>query len=392
MGKDLFYSTSLEMIDDEDEVLLALAKALGNFLPYIGSKSNLGSVIKPLEALCTVEEGAVRDEATKSIKKLLSNVKVKDFEDELVTLFSRLIKGDWFTSKISAAAILPSIYPHVSSTGQKQLFKLYAPLCEDNIAQVRKAAAICLNELILFIPKAPEAELLEIFQTLQKDKQDMVKMQGVDSCINFAKVLSSSKIQSYIIPYLKSYSEDKSWRTRYLFATKIMELANAFGSDFADSKLLNYFVSFLTDPESEVRTAAASQLGDFVKFLDKEAIVDKILPTYKKLSEDSFTYVRVALAENMLSVCPKIGKSQTNEHIIPIFLQFLRDNESDVRLAVFQKLINLNEVIGIDSLSQSIIPAIAELSNDKSWRTRVSVIEMFPLLAKQLVSLIIFIL
>ena len=229
------------MIDDEDEVLMALAKALGNFLPLIGSKSNLKSVLKPLEALCTVEEGAVRDEATKSIKKLLSNVKVKDYEDELITLFSRLIKGDWYTSKISATMILPSIYPHVSSTGQKQLFKLYAPLCEDSISQVRKAAAACLNDLILFIPKAPEAELLEIFETLQKDSQDMVKMQGVENCINFAKVLSSSKIQTYIVPYLKSYSDDKSWRLRYLFATKIIDFANAFGDDFTNAKLINYY-------------------------------------------------------------------------------------------------------------------------------------------------------
>jgi serine/threonine-protein phosphatase 2A regulatory subunit A len=169
------------MIDDEDEVLLELSKVLGNFLPHIGGKSNVVNLLKPLEALCTVEEGMVRETAAKSINKILSNIKVKDFEEDLVTLFSRLVKGDWFTSKISATMILPSIYPHVSGHGQKQLFKLYAPLCEDGIAQVRKAAAIALNELILYIPKAPEAELLEIFETFQKDSQDMVKMQGVDA-------------------------------------------------------------------------------------------------------------------------------------------------------------------------------------------------------------------
>lgn len=374
------------MIDDEDEVLLELAKALGNFLPYIGGKSNLPHLLKPLEALCTVEEGAVRDEASKSINKILSGVKVKDHEEELVNLFTRLIKGEWFTSKISATNILPAIYPNVSSHAQKQLFKLYAPLCEDNIAQVRKAAACCLNELIKFIPAAPEAELLNIFETFQKDTQDMVKMQGVDSCINFANALPSSKIQTYLLPYLKTYAEDKSWRLRYLVATKILDLAKAFGPELTKSKLVPHYCNFLTDPESEVRTAATSQLNDIVKMLDKESVVSKITPTFKKLSEDNFTYVRVALGENMLAVCPIIGKSETNEHVIPIFLQLLRDEDSEVRLAVFKKLMNLNEVIGIDSLSQSILPAITELSTDKNWRTRVGVIEMFPLLAEQLVS------
>jgi serine/threonine-protein phosphatase 2A regulatory subunit A len=116
------------MIDDEDEVLMELAKALGNFLPYVGGKSNVINILKPLETLCTVEEGAVRDQAGESIKKLLSEVKVKDFEEELIELVSRLMKGDWFTSKTSAMSILPSIYPYVSSAGQKKLFKMYAPM------------------------------------------------------------------------------------------------------------------------------------------------------------------------------------------------------------------------------------------------------------------------
>lgn len=138
-------------------------------------------MLKPLESLCTVEEGTVRDEATASINKLCGKIKVKDFEDELIELYSRLVKGDWYTSKISATKILPSLYPNVSTSGQKQIFKLYAPLCEDKIAQVRKAAAISLKELIMHIPKAPEAELVELFEILQKDNQDMVKMQGVES-------------------------------------------------------------------------------------------------------------------------------------------------------------------------------------------------------------------
>lgn len=169
------------MIDDEDEVILELAKSLGGFLPYIGKKSNLMNVIKPLEALSIVEEGAVRDEATSSIIKILKSIKIKDFEDDLVKLIKRLVNGDWFTSKVSATKILPLIYPNVSTSGQKDLFKYYAPLCTDSVPQVRKAAAICLNELINYIPSIPESDLLEIFETFQKDTQDMVRMQGVDS-------------------------------------------------------------------------------------------------------------------------------------------------------------------------------------------------------------------
>jgi hypothetical protein len=62
IGKDSI-NHHLEMVDDEDEVILELAKALGNLFPHIGKKSRIMNLIKPLEALAVVEEGAVRDEA-----------------------------------------------------------------------------------------------------------------------------------------------------------------------------------------------------------------------------------------------------------------------------------------------------------------------------------------
>ena len=94
--------------------------------------------------------------------------------------------------------------------------------------------------------------------------------------------------------------------------------------------------------------------------------------------------MRAALAENMLSLCPIIEKPATNEHILPVFLNLLRDENSEVRLNLFKRLHDLNEVIGIEELQQSIIPSLTELSQDKNWRIKLSVIEQFPVLARQL--------
>jgi hypothetical protein len=57
---------------------------------------------------------------------------------------------------------------------------------------VRKVAAIALNEMIKLIPKVPETELLNIFSKFFKDEQDSVRMQGIDSCVVFAKQLPPS--------------------------------------------------------------------------------------------------------------------------------------------------------------------------------------------------------
>ena len=106
---------------------------------------------------------------------------------------------------------------------------------------MRKAAAKALKSLILYIPKAPEAEILELFEIIQKDSQDMVKMQGVECCINFGKVLNSSKFNTYISSYANGYAEEKSWRTRYLFATKISEFGNVLGEDYINKDLIKHY-------------------------------------------------------------------------------------------------------------------------------------------------------
>lgn len=67
--------------------------------------------------------------------------------------------------------------------------RLFATVSQDDIPQVRKIAAIVLNEMIKLIPKTPESELLNIFGKFFKDDQDSVRMQGIDSCVIFAKHL-----------------------------------------------------------------------------------------------------------------------------------------------------------------------------------------------------------
>ena len=93
-------------------------------------------------------------------------------------------------------------------------------------------------------------------------------MQGIDSCIHFAKVLPANKINQNLIPYIKKYAVDKSWRIRYLVADKIMEITENIGVECSREHLTSYYCHFLEDTESEVRTAAVRRLGDYAKILD----------------------------------------------------------------------------------------------------------------------------
>ena len=51
----------IDSIDDEDEILLAVAEELGNFSEYVGGPESAHYLLTPLENLASVEEVLVRD-------------------------------------------------------------------------------------------------------------------------------------------------------------------------------------------------------------------------------------------------------------------------------------------------------------------------------------------
>lgn len=63
-----------ENVDDEDEVLLAQAEQLGNFVPYVGGPQYAYLLLPLLETLSTVEETVVRDKAVESLSKVGSTM------------------------------------------------------------------------------------------------------------------------------------------------------------------------------------------------------------------------------------------------------------------------------------------------------------------------------
>jgi serine/threonine-protein phosphatase 2A regulatory subunit A len=58
----------LELLDDDDEVLVALAETLSTMLEYAGGPQYAEHVLKPLEKLCTIEETAVREKVSFGLK------------------------------------------------------------------------------------------------------------------------------------------------------------------------------------------------------------------------------------------------------------------------------------------------------------------------------------
>lgn len=373
-----------DSVDDEDEVLLALAEELGNFEEYVGGAEHAHVILGPLENLSAVEETLVREKAAESITKIGAILSQNQTEQYYLPLLKRLSSGEWFTSRTSAATLYPAVYSKVSPTLQEDLRKGYAGLGTDDTPMVRRAAAKSLSPLLKqFSEQDIISDGLLIYRRLQADDQDSVRLLTVPALIVLAQQLLPAQAQESLLKQIRQSTSDKSWRVRYMAASHFNELAGAVGFELVRDELIGQYIQLLRDNEAEVRTAAATQISGFCAYLGTEVILLRIIPCVRDISQDASQHVRAALANQIHGLAPLLTRGPTIEHLLPLFLHLLKDDFSEVRLNIISKLETINNVIGIELLSDSLLPAIVELAEDKSWRVRQAIIQYIPLLATQ---------
>lgn len=369
-----------DSLDDDDEILLALAQELGpQFVEYVGGTEFAFLILAVLESLAAVEETLVREEATRAMRGVVELLDADQIQLHYLPLLRRLSSGDWFTSRTSATALFACAYPNADDQVKQEIRRMIATLCQDDTPMVRRAAAKELAQLVPLLTQAHLlADLLPPFTQLAHDDQDSVRLLTVPPLVQLATHLADTTPLDATLTHLLA---DKSWRVRYMLADNYVKLATAF---HPTEQLLSAFTALLRDHEAEVRTAAAAQIPTFAALISTEQVLSKLLPCIRDLATDSSQHVRAALGTHISGLAPLLGKEITIEHLLPLFLQLLKDEFPDVRLNIISKLELVNSVIGIQLLSKALLPAIVELASDKQWRVRQAIIEYIPLLAQQL--------
>lgn len=106
-------NSTLDSLEDEDEVLYAMAEELTKFTDLVGGPAYTHLLFPVLEGLASVEETAVREKAVQSLGSLAKGLPDKGFE-ELVKVWKRLASSEWWHSRASACGLFHFIYPRCS--------------------------------------------------------------------------------------------------------------------------------------------------------------------------------------------------------------------------------------------------------------------------------------
>ncbi|KAL3912526.1 MAG: hypothetical protein SGILL_006846 [Bacillariaceae sp.] len=422
-------------VDDEDEVLLALANSLGKMVPQVGGPSHAHTLLPPLEQLLTVEESTVRDAASKSTQAIADVLTDEPFQNQYAAMLSRLATNQWFTARISCASLMSKAYSRLTPTQQDAALKEFAQLCQDDTPMVRRVAAqhqgLMLENVVNAVGRKSLEEdgvatkvLIPLYEELANNEQpDSVRLQTTENCVSFGKVIgelvtndmeetlteNELALVQRLLPLIVATIDDRSWRVRWTAASKFANVIKAFNPiPGAMDALIPAYEKLLQDPEAEVRTSATFNLAlvaqgcmsrvlppmghggedemtDATTFTgERVTAAERLVKRVTSLTEDDSEHVRAALAMVATELAPILGKDATITHLVPPILLLLRDAASEVRLNLISSLESLNKVIGVDLLSQSLLPAILDLAQDGKWRIRLAIIQQVPLLAKQL--------
>jgi serine/threonine-protein phosphatase 2A regulatory subunit A len=370
---------------DNDEAHTAVARQLGEILPYLGGATHGALVLPLLEKLCAEEEVVVRDSAVASLVVLAPQLRKDDLVTRFIPLIKRLSGNSWFATRVSSCGMIAPAYAALTDkdTDHKtELRGIYSNLCNDETPMVRKGAYMHLGEFAVKIGRAYfKSDILPILKSLATDAMDAMRVLTLDVMGTVAEALDTTEFETSLLPLIEALEDDTSWRVRQALAKQIPLLCKHVTPLAATGKLVPLFTKLLKDKEAEVRQQGAmvlSEVGAEVK--GAETILG---PCLEILVSDPIQTVRVSLARALVPLARRFSKEMAIKTLIPILKQLAKDESYDVRSSVLAEVDKLADYLDAAALL-SIVPLLLDLSKDAKWRVRAAVVDKSAVLAKHL--------
>ena len=367
--------------EEEDEIIIELAKVLSNFIDCIGGKQYIKELLNLLEIILTIDDHFVRIEIMNTIKSVVKQIgKVSEIEPDLISIINNLYNSEDINQKKSAMNLLIFLFKDLNSTNKIIAINYFDKFLVDNNISVKKEL---LNEITEISLELSIEYIKKMINIILKDKNDSMRIDIVNIILSVRNSPKINEFMDTIYDLIPKLAEDTNWRVRLTVSDKLNEFLKFpnINNDMKQ-KSVNIFAKLLEDTEPEIRNVCCLRLEEITKILKNENNFDKILQNLRKLEKDQKNYVKGALASNVLKICELIGPKKTNDYIFPIFLTLIKDENIEIRMNLINNLSELNKVIEIDNIIESIMPPIKEISANKSWRIRIQIMEIIPVLAK----------
>lgn len=369
--------------EEEDEVLIELAKVLSNFLDCIGGKENIKDLLGLFEVILTIDEPTIRKEAINSLKETIQQIgNIKYIEKDIMDIINKFYIVDDVNQKLSALNLIIVVYKDLNENNKKIVLEYLDNFSISDNISIKKELLSEITKITLLLSIDYIKKFIDV---MMEDKNDTVKTDLLNIIISIKNHKELVSMMDFIYELIPKLSEDQNWRVRLTVIDNITEILNFNNINYQFKQtVINIYLKLIEDPEAEIRNGCCLKLEEITKLLKNEVNFEKILKNMEKLGKDPKNFVKNSLAENIFKICHLIDKEQITEYIFPLFNTLINDENLDIRINLINNLCQLSDIFEPTTILDKIIPSIVEISSNKSWRIRTKIINIIQIIATKL--------
>lgn len=139
------------------------------------------------------------------------------------------------------------------------LREIYGRLCKDELSIVRRAAAMAFINVAKHVDaESLGGEVLELLKVLSTDESQTIQVIAIEFLSTFAGLLrkahNSAALTAELLPLVKAYSDDPSWKIRQALSKKFGMFSTCFTPQEVADDVFPAVIHLVQDNESEVLT------------------------------------------------------------------------------------------------------------------------------------------
>lgn len=398
----------MDSTDDEDEVLLAMAEALGDLVDCLGGPEHVHQLLVPLEALTACEEGVVRERAVESILKVGTAMSREAKGDHLLPFLRRLADRDWFTTRMSATALFEHVYRwdrggeaeertarvrvlgaparslHASHARPPSSFSVFhsSPSTSFLLQSISRPFSPFPSDL----PADTQQELIELYERLCKDDTPMVRRVAALHLASFVRSIpcpppspaaspaSPPACSHPLLPSFRSLAADDHDNVRLQTVANCVALAQALPAEARLQEVLPITLAAAADRAWRVRWSVASKFEDVCQAFGPEVTASSICSSFERLLQDPEAEVRTAAAANTPAVAQHLPPALVVSALVPCLKQLVVDGSEHVRAALATGINDFAPLLGKEDTIAHLLPLLLQLLRDASSEVRLNII------------------
>ena len=389
-----YHVLSPAKLSELDQVVIWIARKIGDILPFIGGPEHAGTLIPLFEVLCGAEETVVRTAASQSCCKILK--KLESIHGSVALQYMDLLKKladpeymEIFYARTSAAMIAPDVYRTLSDPADlAAVFEIYSSVSRDEMSIVRRNAAVSLGLMAEYASSAHLSNeifsLLKIF--ISDESPPPVQIAGTSAIASIAKTMKSrtdlQRPMKDLVGIIKACVEHHSWRIRLAISQDYSVFADCFDVSDITEEIFPLVGVLLTDPETDIRVAASNVAVKFAPIVGSEDYLKEIVPICQQLSDDDAPPARKSVADLVVDSAVQVGQDAASPNLSPLIMKFIGDADPMVRIRIVSKLPAVAEFL--PQVFNRLTTTLQGLFQDSNWRVKKQLILAMPAVVKHL--------